>query len=225
MPYDPDRHHRRSIRMPGWDYTQAGAYFVTIVTHGRECIFGEIVGDIMHLSAWGEIAARCWQNIPHHFPHVGLDEWVVMPNHIHGIIIITNTDNVVGAQHAAPLPGQHDPSPDTSPPAPLPGQPGPRRTNIQPGSLGAIIRSFKSAVTKRINAQRDTPGAPVWQRNYWEHVIRTERALDAIRRYITHNPARWHLDRYNPNAIGPDPWAQRAWRLMRSTSAESEVRS
>ena len=81
--------------------------------------------------------------------------------------------------------------------------------------MGAFIAGFKSAVTKRINQYRDTPGAPVWQRNYYEHIIRDERALAAIRQYIVDNPLRWHLDRYNPDAIGTDPLAQEIWRMMR----------
>jgi len=186
-----DHHRRRSIRLPEYDYTQPGAYFVTICTHQRECLFGEVMEGEMRLSVWGEVAEQCWRDIPAHFPHVELDAWVVVPNHIHGIITITD---VVGAQHAAPLQ--------------------PPRINVRPGSLGAIVRSYKSAVTKRINELRGTPGAAVWQRNYWEHIIRTERALEAIRRYIAENPLRWELDRYNPETGGRDPRAVELWRML-----------
>ena len=97
--------------------------------------------------------------------------------------------------------------------------------NVAPGSLGAIIRAFKSAVTKRINALRGTPGARVWQRNYYERIIRDERALNAIRRYIAENPQRWHLDRYNPNATAPDPMARALWRLLQARDNRSFART
>jgi len=106
MPYDPQRHHRRSIRLPGYDYTRAGAYFVTLVTHDRECLFGEIVGGEMRLNTWGEIAREEWFQTAVVRPYVMLrdDEFVVMPNHIHGIIWIVGDcegngdDDIVGAQ-------------------------------------------------------------------------------------------------------------------------------
>jgi len=177
MPYDARYHHRRSIRLPDHDYRSPGAYFVTICVYGRECLLGEVVDGEMRLNDWGHIAWDCWQALPEHFAHVELDAWVVMPNHLHGILVIT--DPVVGAQHAAPLPEP--------------------RTNVQPGSLGAIIRSFKSAATKRINQLRGTPGTRFWQRNYWEHVIRDERSLNRIREYIQNNPAQWAEDQLHPD--------------------------
>ncbi len=122
------------------------------------------------------------------------DEFVVMPNHIHGIVWIVDP---VGATGRSPLQTSHGPA---------------------PRSLGAFIAGFKSAVTRRINALRGTPGAPVWQRNYYEHIIRTDRALEAIRRYIQANPHRWHLHRYNPEATGPDPLAREVWRIVQETS-------
>jgi len=176
MGYDPDKHHRRSIRLRGWDYAQQGAYFVTIVTHEGECWFDD--------SALRHVVEAAWAAIPGHFPHVELDEWVVMPNHIHGIIVIAThpSGNVVGAtQCVAPTNG-HGP--------PL----GPA-----PGSLGAIIGAFKSYTARKINRLRDTPGAPVWQRNYYEHIVRNEQDLDAIRRYIRDNPAHWAEDLENPS--------------------------
>jgi len=182
--YDPERHHRRSIRLKGYDYTQLGAYFVTIVTRDRTCLFGEIAEGAVRLNQMGHIVRECWLAIPDHFPHAMLDEFVVMPNHVHGIIVLNGTENV-GARHAVPLPEQF-------------GKP-------IPGSIPTIIRSFKSAVTKRINDHRGTPGVPVWQRNYYEHIIRNEDDLEAIRRYIACNPLRWHLDRENVHAIGTDP--------------------
>jgi putative transposase len=185
MPYNRRVHHRRSIRLPGYDYTSAGAYFVTICVRGGECLLGEVVDGEMQHNEWGQIAWDCWQAIPEHSPHVKLDVYVVMPNHVHGIIAITDP---VGAQHTDPVGAQHA----------VPLQPS--RTNVQPGSLGAIVRSFKSAVTKRINELRDMPGTPFWQRNYWEHIIRDERSLNRIREYIENNPGRWAEDQLHPAA-------------------------
>ena len=194
--YDPDQHHRRSIRLKNYDYTQPGAYFVTICTHQRTSLFGQVVDGEMAVNELGEIVRQEWFCTAQVRPYVKLfaDEFVVMPNHIHGIIWITNH---VGAQRdCAPTPRGSTPN------------------NVAPGSLGAIIRAFKSAATKRINIHRGTPGAPVWQRNYYEHIIRNDRALHTIRRYIANNPMRWHLDRYNPDAVGPDPEAHTLWRML-----------
>ncbi len=190
--YDPAKHHRRSIRLKGYDYTLPGAYFVTIVTHQRALLFDDPV--------LRRVAETMWQRIPRHFPHVTLDEWVVMPNHIHGILVITDdarrgeasqqtdfsTDRA--AQDGA-LSEKNPPSREASPLPPV----GP-----SPGSLGAIVGNFKSVATRRINRIRHSPGTLVWQRNYYEHIIRNERELNAIRQYIRHNPARWAEDAENP---------------------------
>jgi len=124
--------------------------------------------------------------IPDHFPHVLLDEFVVMPNHVHGILVMMPTHDV-GATHASPL--QNDDTPA-------------RPRGPQPRSVASIVGPFKSAAAKRINEQRGTPGAPIWQRNYYEHIIRDDESLNQIRQYIAENPLRWYLDRENPNAIG-----------------------
>ncbi len=208
MPYDPQRHHRRSIRLPGYDYTRAGAYFITLVTHDRECLFGEIVGGEMRLNTWGEIAREEWFQTAVVRPYVMLrdDEFVVMPNHIHGIIWIVGDyegngdEDIVGAQRRCAHVGtQRRCAPTwgrgTHAIRPIRGA---TPTNVIPGSLGAIIRAYKSATTKRINALRGTPGASVWQRNYYEHIIRDEEDLQRIRQYIQDNPARWAMDRENP---------------------------
>jgi len=192
-PYDPQRHHRHSIRLQGYDYTQSGAYFVTICTHGRALLFGNVVGGEMRLNDAGRMVRDEWFKTAQLRPYVVLyeDEFVVMPNHIHGIVWI---DNVGARRRRAPTMEQF-------------GKP-------VPGSIPTIVRSFKSAVTRRINQWRGTPGARVWQRNYYEHIIRTERALNAIRRYIIENPLRWHLDRYNPHATGTDPLAREIWQII-----------
>ena len=206
MPYDPSRYHRRSIRLKGYDYTRPGAYFITICTHERAHLFGAVVEGEMQLNDAGRIAEQCWRNIPVHFPHVQLDAFVIMPNHVHGVLWIVAHDGArVGATHASPLRN-----------APIPPR-GP-----VPQSIGAIIGQFKSAVTRQINALRNAPGAPVWQRNYYEHIIRNEQALNAIRRYIVENPLRWPLDRYNPERIGKDPLAQEIWKLMNQRASPRE---
>jgi len=203
-PYDPQRHHRHSIRLQGYDYTQPGAYFVTICTHGRAPLFGAVVDGEMRLNTYGRIVHDEWFKTAQLRPYVVLyeDEFVVMPNHIHGIIWIV--DNVGATRRVAPT--------DNLPNGPV------------PGSIGAIVGQFKSAVTRRINQRRGAPGARVWQRNYYEHIIRTERALNAIRRYIIENPLRWHLDRYNLHATGPDPQARDLGRLLQ-TDARARPKS
>ncbi|MBF0508269.1 MAG: transposase [Deltaproteobacteria bacterium] len=176
MVYDPTRHHRCSIRLQGYNYVQAGAYFVTICVQGRACLFGDVVNGEMRLSIMGCIVYKCWQEILVHFSNVVLDAVVIMPNHVHGIIVIDN-DGVayaVGATHASPLRGP------------------------RPRSIGAIVGSFKSAAAKRINKHRSTLGAPVWQRHYYEHIIRSDESLYRIREYIVNNPMRWEFDRENP---------------------------
>jgi REP element-mobilizing transposase RayT len=178
MSDDPERHRRRSIRLADWDYAGAGAYFVTVCTHKRLCLFGEVVDGEMRLNEWGEIVQEEWFQTAVVRPYVVLhpDEFVVMPNHVHGIIWIADR--------------RGDPTG-----RPYAGRP---RGPIS-GSLGAIIAQYKSIVTKRINARRDAPGVPVWQRNYYEHIIRDEEELGHIHEYIRTNPACWQTDENNPN--------------------------
>ena len=183
--HDPKKPHpkkprRRSIRLQGFDYTQQGAFFVTICTENRGCLFGEIVNCGMRLNDAGRVALLVWEDIPVHFPHVELDATVVMPNHLHGVIVIAS--DPMRATHASPLP---------------PNGSGPARC-----SIGAIVGSYKSAVSKRINLMRGTPGMTIWQRNYYEHVIRDEGSLTKIRQYIMDNPERWDEDHENPENQG-----------------------
>ncbi|MEM3554650.1 MAG: transposase [Candidatus Micrarchaeaceae archaeon] len=207
MPYDPQRHHRRSIRLPGYDYTQPGAYFVTLVTQDRECLFGEIVDGEMHLNDAGHVAERCWRDIPAHFPHITLDVFVIMPNHVHGILWIVG-DDMAGAKNFSPHPrtrGENagdDPGDDMAvgaknfsplpPPPPTPSLP-PRGTSK---TIGSVVRGFKIGVTKWF--RQNTSIYTVWQRNYYEHIIRDEEDLRRIRQYIRDNPARWAMDHENP---------------------------
>jgi putative transposase len=190
MGYDPVRArrrraptHRRSIRLPEWDYTEAGAYFVTIVTYQRETLFGAVVDGEMVSSEFGRIVAEEWGRTAVVRPYVRLDEFVVMPNHIHGILVITDERR-----------GTAPPCRGMAAPCPYIGKFG----KPIAGSLPTIVRSFKSAVAKRINERRDTPGVPVWQRNYYEHIVRNEQDLNTIRQYIHDNPARWAEDAENP---------------------------
>jgi putative transposase len=183
MPFDREKHHRWSIRLRDCDYTQEGAYFVTICTYQKEPLFGEITDDgEMVLNEFGRIAAQCWQRIPEHFPGVEIDASVIMPNHIHGIIVIVNA--VVGARHVLPLQ-------ETASPKVAFGQPA-------SGSLGIIVGAFKAAVSKRINILRGIPNTPLWQRNYHEKIIRNEPMLNALQQYIETNPAQWAFDENNP---------------------------
>lgn len=178
-----DNPYRRSIRLAGFDYADERAYFVTICAYGRERVFGEVVGEAVHLSAIGEMARDCWLLIPTHFPFVELDAFVIMPDHIHGIIILNHdaaSKGEVGARHALPLPTEPCPRAAFGKP--------------QPGSLGTIVGSFKSAVSKRANDSRGTPGAPLWQRGFYDHILRAEDDVNAIRAYLDTNPARWAGD-------------------------------
>lgn len=172
--------NRRSVRLPGYDYRQRGAYFITVCAHTRSGIdpFSRIIGGVPELTAMGRVAEECWIEIPEHFPFVALDAFVIMPDHIHGIVVITDAavNPATRPTHASPVPWP----PSTSHPR------GPA-----PGSLAAIVGSFKAAASRRINHRRGTPGAPVWQRNYYERIIRDDRALREIRRYIIRNPATW----------------------------------
>ena len=181
--FDPQRHHRHSIRLKGYDYSQEGAYYVTIVAYHRDCLFGEIKNAEMCLNDFGKIAVECWREIPNHFRNVELGAYVIMPNHMHGIIYIHQP--VVGATHIVPL---RDASPLQN-----------RPHGVTPSSLGAIIGSFKSAVTRRIGREHNATG--IWQRNYYEHIIRNEKDLQNKTDYIEANPSLWDDDENNPQNV------------------------
>jgi len=186
-------YQRKSIRLQGYDYRQSGAYFVTILTYKRMNILGEIHHENVVLSELGEIVKQVWEQIPTHFAYVDLDFFVIMPNHFHGVLIITDnpvssgsSDSLnisVRAQHVAPL---QAPLAHTSKPK------GITPNNVASGSLGAIIRSFKGTVTRL--AHEIGYESPIWHRNYYEHIIRDEKSLDSIREYILYNPAKWEFD-------------------------------
>jgi REP element-mobilizing transposase RayT len=187
MKFDPQKHHRRSIRLQEYDYTQAGGYYITVVTFQREHLFGEIQNAQIQLSNFGLVAKGQWEKLPKRFPNIELGAFVVMPNHIHGIIRILDRECWGTAEDSK---SSND---ELSRRAPMEqfGKP-------VKGSIPTIIRSYKSAVALRINLMRGTNGVPVWQRNYYEHVIRNHEDWDRIQRYIESNPSMWAEDNENP---------------------------
>lgn len=185
MSYHQNAHHRRSIRLQGYDYTAEGAYFLTICAHEREPLFGEVVGAEARLNACGEIVAEEWRRTAVVRPNVALDAFVVMPNHIHAILILKNGMHVSSAVGATRRVA-------TAAPVPVRGN----RPSLSSQSLGAVVGQFKSLAAKRINVLRQTPRAPVWQRNYYERVIRDDTELNGIRLYVADNPVNWTEDEH-----------------------------
>jgi putative transposase len=167
MPYDPDKHHRRSIRLKGFEYSRSAVYFVTICVQNRACLFGTISQHQMLLNAAGKMVSVEWLALPARFPSVILDEYVVMPNHFHGIIYMP---------------------PDS----------------IEHPTLGKIIGAFKSLVNNNyitgVKTQDWTPfNKRLWQRNYYEHIVRDDLTLQKIQQYIQHNPLTWQIDSLHPD--------------------------
>jgi len=205
MKYDPEKHHRRSIRLEEYDYASPGYYYVTICVQDRECVLGKIVNGKMRLNEWGNIVRDCWQWLEKQYPHVKLDEFVIMPNHMHGIIII-ETDNPRRGEVAPSAPDIHETNRRGG--VTLPTNDAPEKTRRgavtaplhqqNNPTLGQIVAYFKYQSTKQINQLRHTPGVKFWQRNYYEHIIRNDQELFAIRNYIRNNPLKWELDRDNP---------------------------
>jgi len=209
MRYNADLDRRRSRRLPTWDYRDSGAYFVTICTHNRAPLFGRFAGDELVLNWFGEIVEEVWREIVGEAP----GEFIVMPNHIHGIIWIQREPAV---QPAPPVGVEQLGRRESSEPCgrgrslvagapvaqPLRPEFAPMRRGLrdglEPGSLFVIVRTFKSAAAKRINTRRNTPAAPAWQRNYYDRIIRDERELDRAREYILDNPRKWAEDKHNP---------------------------
>ena len=242
----PQRH---TIRWQGYDYAQCGAYYLTIVTDDCSPLFGRIVDGVMHPSPIGMLAQRCWDAIPQHMPHVDVGGFVVMPNHVHGIVVIRERASDVrgramdGASDVGRVGADHDrpdtiQRPDTMPernsmpqtgtpdptndgpnnamanaphaqmradhdlplhqPAPPANTTGRTMPIVPVGSLGRIVRAYKSAVTRLAYRDGSLPhGTPVWQRNYWDRVIRDDAEYDRIAKYIRDNPMNWKGDRFN----------------------------
>jgi REP element-mobilizing transposase RayT len=163
MNYNPKLHHRHSIRLRNYDYAQQGAYFITICTKNRNALFGRICNGKMELNEFGNIALYTLLDLPNHNTNVILDQFVIMPDHIHAIIIITGSKDLQNSN-----------------------------VNIKKHGLFEIIRQFKTFSARRINKLRNTPNKPVWHRTYHDHIIRNDKELNIIRKYIINNPLKWH---------------------------------
>jgi putative transposase len=178
MPYDPQRHHRQSTRLRGYEYSQPGAYFVTICVEGRKPLLGRVVDGVMELNELGRIVLRAWDDLPLRFATIQMDAFVVMPNHVHGVVILGASDPAIlgGKDRASPVP-----------------------TNVVP-PLGAVVGAFKSLTGIPCNRLLGRAGVPFWQARFHDHVIRNDVALDRIRAYIENNPACWETDEENPDS-------------------------
>jgi REP element-mobilizing transposase RayT len=175
-PYNPHKHHRKTIRWQGYDYGEPAYYFITICTHQRQYLFED--------ERFFDIATFAWQNLPTYpkSQHVEIDESIVMPNHKHGIIAIRDRIETATISKETETITLH---------------------NVASGKLGRLVGTYKAMVTTRINKVRGTTGSKVWQQGYWDRVIRNERELNAIRHYIRENPARWAEDQDNlDNLLG-----------------------
>jgi len=199
---------RRSIRLKGYDYSATGAYFVTLCTHKKEPLFGRVIDGTMQMDNLGHIVEYEWLRSKAIRAEIELDAFMVMPNHFHAIVCIFDNGtsiNPVGATGGSPAIGGSVTMGGSATVGATGGSPinpcGPK-----PKSLSSLIAGFKSASAKRINEIRQLPGVPVWQRNYYEHVVRDEESLDKIREYISNNPLTWSLDRENPEREAEDPF-------------------
>ena len=224
MPYNPNIHHRRSIRLKGYVYSQDGLYFVTICCQNRECLFGKIVDGEMISNDAGKIANDCWQEIPNHFPNAILHEYVVMPNHVHGIVQLVGANNYSPNNYSpnndssnnyssnnyssnndssnndsSNLPENNDThdnahSPENNDDMIRAKDFSPLRRCSPSKTIGSIVRGYKIGVTKWMRQNTDV--YDVWQRNYYEHIIRNERSFQHIVEYIVNNPNRWNEDKF-----------------------------
>ncbi|MCK6554944.1 transposase [Candidatus Binatia bacterium] len=222
-PLDPIRPRRRSIRLRGYDYSGAGAYFVTICAQDRACLFGDVVDEVMRWNDAGMMIREHWTALPRRFPTVTLDEFVVMPNHVHGVVIIHDASGAGGHEGrpyddnldvGAPLVGaRHD---DDADGAHAGGHEG--RPYASGSPLGQVIGAFKSMTTVAYGLGVRQFAWPtfrgrLWQRNYYEHIVRNEVEMDRIRRYIAENPSRWAQDRENPACVGAPLAGAEEWEV------------
>ncbi len=175
-PFDPNKHHRRSIRLTGYDYTQAGAYFITLVVSDRECLLGEIVGGEIQINDYGRIVEAEWSRLPTRFQILEIGPAVIMPNHFHAIFRLRDS-SVSDDNHRER-----------------------RFGTMIPDSVPSIVRSFKSSITLRINSMMKSPGQVFWQRNYYERIIRDPDEYDRISHYVENNPFHWEIDQLNPGS-------------------------
>ena len=193
--YNPNIHHRKSIRLKGYDYSQAGLYFITICVKDRECLFGKIIDGKMNFNDGGKIADECWLKISEHFLNVVLHEYIVMPNHVHGIIELKRVDaicnqisNNVGTRHIVSLPDNSESSVGTSHVMSQHNQ----FSKPIPGSISVIIQQYKSSVTRFVNKTNVSHFR--WQSRFYEHIIRDEKSYHRISEYIINNPKNWKDD-------------------------------
>jgi REP element-mobilizing transposase RayT len=196
MSYNPSLHNRHSIRLQGYDYSQSGAYFITICTDKKKKYFGDIVNGDVKLNLVGQYAFHQWKLIPQRFTNVELDEFIIMPNHIHGIIVIRSgsgegSDNEVmdGKQRLF------------SDPSPIHVHEKIHPNGTYPGSIGAIVQNFKSSTSRKINAMPKMKGITIWQKNYYDHIIRNEEDYARIVEYIRINPQKWEQDELFENGL------------------------
>jgi REP element-mobilizing transposase RayT len=181
MPYNPYIHHRRSIRLQGYDYSQNGCYFITICTQDHISLFGKVYVGKMIKNIYGNMVEHTWKDLTKHNHHVKLDEFIVMPNHIHGIVIL---DNNFGLTYSG---------------AGL--EPAPTNTIHKYHGIPEIVRQLKTFSARHINKIRNSPGDRVWQRNYYERIIRNEREYLNVVKYIIENPLKWDSDKNNPENL------------------------
>ena len=181
------KRNRRSIRLRGHDYSLAGHYYVTVCVKNRQSILGDVCHDKMILNATGEKVQFTWLDLPRHNKNIELDEFIVMPNHLHGIIIIVGAGSKPAQKHGHISIGNHvgaglEPAPTDH-------------------GLSEIVRQFKTFSTKRINQINNTSGTPIWQRNYYDRIIRNDASLRGVRQYIQDNPVNWEDDVENMNRV------------------------
>ena len=205
-----NKYRIESIRLPGYDYSRPGAYFITIVTHNRQCLFGEIVDGEMMSNEFGEIVKTEWQKTGILRPNTDVNTFIVMPNHLHGILIITDNDDLYHHHNRNRNRDRNrrdtlqrvstESESESESESGMGMEPGMGMGTIEQfgkpthNSIPTIVRLFKSTVTKQINQIRQTLGIPVWQRNYYEHIIRNDDELNKIREYIINNPLTWKTD-------------------------------
>lgn len=200
MKYDRQKHHRRSIHLKGYDYTQTGAYFLTLCTWQRECLFGKIVNGEMQLSLYGEAVKYNWYYLNKRCSYVQLDAFTIMPDRVHGIIWLTDNDptNTVDVGAGLEIASVWKTNISSEPAPTIYDNNGKstffKSTHPKRRSLPEIIQGFKTSSATRINQLRCMAGVPVWQRNYYEHIIRNEEFLQKIRVYVINNPSFWQQD-------------------------------